>query len=164
MAKAKVEKLSLKNVAISTAITVLIAEIVPISLMLTLIWWQTKSLGNPSDWASFFSKGTYGFQDMLNAQNFAFGAGVIVAVAAFIFIVSLIIDEWFYSHRLNSIKNVLIMAATWSISFLLVDTLLVKLNVASSQSIYYGTQFQITFVIFVTAFLIFFARKFAIKK
>lgn len=164
MAKAKVEKLNLKNVAISTVITVLVAEIVPVSLMMALIWWQTKSLGDPNEWASFFTKGTYGFQDMLNAQNFAFGAGVIVAVAAFIFIVSLVIDEWVYSHRLNSIKNVFILAATWSISFLLVDTLLIKLNVASSQSIYYGTQFQITFVIFATAFLIFFARKFSIKK
>jgi hypothetical protein len=161
MAKAKKASsgLDFGHLLKSSLITAAVAEIVPLIFGVLYIFWQSKKLGPIEGLNSFISKGTYGWTEMESAMTFGAGAGAIIVLGTIVALGTLIIDEWIFSHKLGTLKEVLMTALAWGATFYLVDKISFALGVSTIAGLSSYTMIVFLTVIMLTPVAIYAARK-----
>lgn len=166
MAKAKISSKSLDfgHLLKSSLITVAVAEVIPLLVGALYVWWQVKTLGPINDLHLLMNRASYGWSEISSFMNFGFGAGMIVALGIVIATTALVVDEWFFSHRFDSPKQVALLSLSWGASFLLIDRLLTALGAPTVASISSYVMIIFLVVIMLTPFGVYFGRKVTRRK
>lgn len=162
MSKNKKLNLDYKHLFISSSITIALAELIPAMFIGLIILWQGQSFGSLPESYNFLQKGSYTIQELLKYGNFAVGLGVLFTVGVLIYLSTLIVDEWFFSHELNDFSTTIFYSIVWGAGYYLIDSVITSnLNKMLTISAFYAnTSFKIAFLVFAIPLVMYFVRKF----
>jgi uncharacterized membrane protein len=147
----------------SSLITVAVAEIIPLLFGALYLFWQTRYFGPIDGVKDLINKGTYGWTEMESAMSFGAGAGAIIVLGIIVALATLIIDEWVFSHKLSTLKDVITSSVAWGVSFLIIDKILFVLGIPTIAGLSTYALIVFIVVIMVTPVAIYFARKISKK-